>query len=128
MEFVGKVYKVLPATSGTSARGAWQRQEVVFDIEEKGLQYPRKICVTFFNKPEDVSRLQQGVSYKVSIDVESREYKERWYTDVRAWRIEPQQAEQPQPMAEPPVEYAPMPTAEPQYATVQQGDIDDLPF
>lgn len=127
MEFVGKVYKVLPATSGTSTRGAWQRQDVVFDIEAAGLQYPRKICVTFFNKPEDVSRLQQGVSYKVSVDVESREYKERWYTDVRAWRVELQQIEQP-PMPEAPMDYAPMPTAEPQYATSQQSDIDDLPF
>ena len=31
MEFEGVVYKILPLTQGTSARGEWQRQDVVFE-------------------------------------------------------------------------------------------------
>ena len=46
MEFEGVVYKILPATKGTSARGEWQRQEVIFELPQ---EFSRKICVIFFN-------------------------------------------------------------------------------
>ena len=84
MEFEGTVYKILPVTKGTSARGEWQRQDVVFEMNEGS--FTRKICVTFFNKPEDVARLKEGSTYNVSVNIESREYNGRWYTDIRAWR------------------------------------------
>ena len=82
MEFEGVVYKILPLTQGTSARGEWQRQDVVFELPS---EFSRKICVTFFNKPSDVAKLREGATYTVSVNVESREYNGRWYTDVRAW-------------------------------------------
>ena len=31
--------------------------------------------------------LQQGENVEVSVDFESREYNERWYTDVKAWKV-----------------------------------------
>ena len=34
MEFEGTVYKILPLTKGVSARGEWQRQDVVFDMPD----------------------------------------------------------------------------------------------
>ncbi len=124
MEFEGTVFRIMPATSGTSARGEWQRQEVIFDAQSSS-QYPRKICVTFFNKPDEVARLREGAAYTVSIDIESREYNGRWYTDVRAWRIQPKQTEQPAAPAGVP----PMPTSEPAYATAPAAqEVDDLPF
>ena len=55
MEFEGVVYKILPLTQGTSARGEWQRQDVVFELPS---EFSRKICVTFFNKPSDVAKLR----------------------------------------------------------------------
>ena len=73
MEFEGVVYKIMPATKGTSARGDWQRQEVIFDMKGQS-QYPRKICVTFFNKAEEVARLTVGAEYNVSIDIERGSY------------------------------------------------------
>ena len=125
----------MPATSGTSARGPWQRQEVIFDMQTQS-QFPRKLCVTFFNKPEEVARLQEGVAYTVSIDVESREYNGRWYTDVRAWKVTPKQSEVAAPAtpyatapASAPMSAAPMPTEEPSYATSASAqNVDDLPF
>ena len=45
MDFVGVVYRVLPVQSGTSARGQWQKQEVVFELPD---EFSRKVCVTFF--------------------------------------------------------------------------------
>ena len=91
MEFEGTVYKIMPVTKGTSARGEWQRQDVVFEMNEGS--FTRKICVTFFNKPDDVARLKEGAAYNVSVNIESREYNGRWYTDIRAWRIQSKQQE-----------------------------------
>ena len=65
MEFEGVVYKILPLTQGTSARGEWQRQDVVFELPS---EFSRKICVTFFNKPSDVAKLRsiryEGLSWR----------------------------------------------------------------
>ena len=82
MEFEGVVYKIMPVTRGTSARGEWQRQDVVFDYNDGG-QFSRKICVTFFNKESDVAKLREGETFLVSVNIESREYNGRWYTDIR---------------------------------------------
>ena len=128
MEFEGTVFRIMPPTSGQSARGAWQRQEVIFDMKSQS-QYPRKVCVTFFNKPEEVARLTVGAEYTVSIDVESREYTGKWYTDVRAWRIVPTVQAPPTPAGgvNPPAYNAPMQTEVHIYAQGAQ-EVDDLPF
>ncbi|MBQ5691756.1 MAG: DUF3127 domain-containing protein [Alistipes sp.] len=136
MDFVfeGIVFAVLPAQTGTSARGEWHSQNVVFEMKTNS-QYPRKVSVKFFNKRDEVARLVVGSSYNVTFDVESREYQGRWYTDVLGRRVEPKEAAQvaqaqysePLPTAAPapaPVA-APMPTEEP---TVAAQDVDDLPF
>ena len=133
MEFVfeGLVSTVLPAQTGTSARGEWHSQNVVFEMQNNS-PYPRKVSVKFFNKRDEVARLVVGAAYNVTFDIESREYNGRWYTDVIARRIEPKAATQPQ-YSEPlpttsaaPVS-APMPTEEP---AMPQGPqvVDDLPF
>lgn len=127
MEFEGIVFKKLPATSGTSQRGEWHRQDVVFEVVSQS-PYPRKACVTFFNKQDEVARLVVGAKYIVSFDIESREFKERWYTDLRAWKVEPKEAaEVAQAMSAPQVE-VPMPTAEPAMPAMEATPIDDLPF
>ena len=109
MEFEGVVYKILPLTQGTSARGEWQRQDVVFELPS---EFSRKICVTFFNKPSDVAKLREGATYTVSVNVESREYNGRWYTDVRAWRLQPKETAQNAGIP-------PMPDAAPRHCTLQ---------
>ena len=123
MEFEGTVYKILPVTKGTSARGEWQRQDVVFEMNEGS--FTRKICVTFFNKPDDVARLKEGAAYTVSVNIESREYNGRWYTDVRAWRIQPRQQE---PAAAAAMPDMPPIVEEPSYASTPSQEVDDLPF
>jgi hypothetical protein len=135
MEFVfeGIVFTTLPAQSGTSARGEWHSQNVVFEVQNNS-PYPRKVSVKFFNKRDEVARLVTGAAYKVTFDVESREYQGRWYTDVLCRRIEPKEAAQvaqapysePIPMAAP--ASAPMPTEEPALSSQGAQVVDDLPF
>ena len=130
MEFVfeGLVSTVLPAQTGTSARGEWHSQNVVFEMQNNS-PYPRKVSVKFFNKRDEVARLVVGAAYNVTFDIESREYNGRWYTDVIARRIEPKAATQPQyseplPTTSAAPASAPMPTEEP----VMPQVVDDLPF
>jgi hypothetical protein len=135
MEFVfeGIVFNILPEQSGQSARGEWHSQNVVFEMQNNS-NFSRKVSVKFFNKRDDVARLVVGAAYKVTFDVESREYNGRWYTDVVGRRVEPKEAAQmaqasysePIPAAAPMA--APMPTEEPAMPTQSAQVIDDLPF
>ncbi len=133
MDIQGVVFRIMPETRGTSARGEWQRQEVIFEMMDG--QYARKIAVTFFNRPDDVKNLKEGGAYTVSVNIESREYNERWYTDVRAWRVVAKDAPAAAaPVAEPYNSAAPQsaPQAQPQQSApaspATADDVDDLPF
>ena len=130
MEFEGTVFQILPPASGTSARGEWQRQEVVFEMQDGS--YTRKVAVTFFNKPNDVASLKVGGIYTVSFNIESREYNGRYYTNVTAWRVQPKQVEAPvaAPVAEAPSYAASMPSmpAQPSFSSSADSEVDDLPF
>lgn len=86
MELIGKIVQVLPLQSGTSKAGnPWQKQEYI--LETLGTQYPRKVCFNLFGDNVNKFPLQVGQEVTVSIDVESREFNGRWYTDVRAWNV-----------------------------------------
>ena len=78
MEFEGTVVSVLPVVKGTSARGEWMKQEVIFD--QPG-EFNRKVCVGFWgDKAQEAGTLRPGEVVAVSANVESREYNGRWYT------------------------------------------------
>ncbi len=129
MEFEGTVFQILPAASGTSARGDWQRQEVIFEMQDGA--YARKVAVSFFNKPNDVAILKVGATYTVSFNIESREYNGRYYTNVTAWRVQPKEATATEaPTVDAPA-YGAAPTAAPaatNFSTEDDKEVDDLPF
>ena len=124
MEFEGVVYKIMPPTSGTSARGEWKRQDVIFELPQ---EFSRKICVTFFNKESDVAMLREGMTCTVSVNIESREFNGRWYTDVRAWRIQPKTNEAA-PAMPPMPDMPPVESTAPAYGAGTAEEVDDLPF
>lgn len=86
MELIGKIIQVLPLQEGVSKAGnAWKKQEYI--LETLGTQYPRKVCFNLFGDNVDKFPMQVGQDVTVSIDLESREFNGRWYTDVRAWNV-----------------------------------------
>lgn len=90
MEFKGTVKKVLPVQSGTSQSGrAWSRQTII--VEDDDPRYPQTVAmdVTGVN----IGTVQVGDRVTALIEISSREYNEKWYTSVKAWKIE---AEKPQ--------------------------------
>ncbi len=126
MEVIGKLIKVLPVQSGTSARGNWSKQDFVVETQE---QYPRKVCISAWGeRVNELASAKEGDVLKVSFNVESREFNERWYTDVRAWRIEkqaPGSAPAAAPASPSAPAAAPIPVDDP---FSSQQAVDDLPF
>jgi len=84
MEIKGKIIECLPVKSGQSSNGEWRKQEYVLETDG---QYPKKVCFMAWGDKIDQFAIQQGESVEVSIDLESREYNGRWYTDVKAWKV-----------------------------------------
>jgi len=96
----GKILQILPELKGTSARGEWKKQDFV--IETADDQFPRKICFTLFNdKTSALESIKPNMQVEVSFSIESREYNEKWFTNVNAFRIERVQ-EEGAPAATPP--------------------------
>ncbi len=86
MELSGKVIQKLPEVGGNSKSGnAWRKQEFIL---ETGGQYPKKVCVSLWGDKIDQFSINAGENVTLSIDVESREYNGRWYTEVKAFKVE----------------------------------------
>jgi hypothetical protein len=84
MEVSGKITDILPEKSGQSANGTWRKQEYIL---ETGGQYPKKVCFMAWGDKIDQFQIKQGDNVTVSVDLESREFNGRWYTDVKAWKV-----------------------------------------
>lgn len=87
MDLKGKVIIVHPVTSGVSKAGKpWNKLDFVV---ETGGQYPKKVALTLWGEDKiNQYDLQPGLEATFHIELESREYNGRWYTEARAWKIE----------------------------------------
>jgi len=82
----GKVIAKLDKVTGQSANGEWKKQDIV--IETAG-EYPKKICFTLWgDKVERLLNINIGDTITVFFNAESREYNDRWFTNLMAWKIE----------------------------------------
>jgi len=84
MELNGKIIKLLPEKSESSAKGPWRKQEYILETDG---QYPKKVCIMAWSDKIDEFAIKEGENLVVAIDLESREYNGRWYTDVKAWKV-----------------------------------------
>ena len=132
MEITGKVVRLGGLTEGTSAKGPWRKQDLIIETDE---QYPKTVCLTCWtNQIDEVQRMVPGQMIKAQIDISSREFNGKWYTDVRVWRFEPvaatAPAAAPQPAAQPVHQTPPAaPAGGPEdYFGTESNNGDDLPF
>lgn len=88
MELIGKLIKVLPEQSGQSEKGNWVRGGFVIEYQDG--EYPANAAFTLFGEARInmVKSLQLGSMVRVQFSVRSREYQERWYTDLSCFRVE----------------------------------------
>ncbi len=131
MEIRGRIIFVLPLASGVSKTGnSWKKQEYVLETYD---QYPRKVCFGLFGDRVDQYPAQVGDEVVVSFDLDSREYNGRWYTEVRAWKMEKadaaiQQAPYDMPAQAAPVYATPAPAPVVPQINTEPNPTDDLPF
>lgn len=92
MELSGKIIQIMPLQSGNGKNGVWKKQDYIL---ETNAQYPKKVCVTVWGDNIDSFSLQNGEQVTISIDVESREYNGKWYTDVKAWKVQKGESQAP---------------------------------
>jgi len=133
MELAGRVIAVLEPRSGVakSSGNPWMIQEYVIETHE---QFPHRMCFSLFGEDKiNQANIQMGEEINVSFDINSREYQGRWFTDIRAWKIDRVSADQPATAdAAAAAPAAPTATAAPVADPLPQFDpsesTDDLPF
>lgn len=131
MEYSGKITEVGELKSGTSKTGReWCSQQYV--LLDASSDREKHIAFEVFGKDRiEEFNIQAGDNVTVTLDLESRVWNERWYTNVRCLKCE---KEQPQPVEEP----EPVTEEEQVIAKVmknvkpapkkQAEEQDDLPF
>lgn len=107
MEITGTFIKNLPETRGEGQRGPWVRGGFVI---EYGDEYPRKLAFTLFGeeKVQMAAVIQPGTAVTVRFNPESREYQDKWFSELRCTSVMPvaqagmypQQQYQPQQYAQ----------------------------
>jgi hypothetical protein len=115
----GTVTKILEPQTGESAKGNWTKQEFILETEND--KYPKSICIEIWG--DKVEPPQVGDVVICSINVESREYNGRYYTNVRAWKIDLERSAPDGPIK---TEYAKK--IESIKAGIPDADDNDLPF
>ena len=85
MQLTAKLIQLLPLQTGSSKNGEWRKQDIILETDG---QYPKKICVSVWGDKINANQLVVGNKLKIDFDIESREYNSRWYTDVKAWKVE----------------------------------------
>ncbi len=106
-ELTGKLHKkLITEVKGDSFRSR------DFIVETDG-QYPQLIKIQLVqDRCESIDNIREGATVKVYFDLRGREWNERYYTNLQAWRVEPVAA----------VHGDPLPSQ------AEQKANDDLPF
>lgn len=124
IELSGKLSQILPLQTGSSRNGEWKKLEFIIETDD---QFPKKICMNLWgDKVEDMKNFAIGQAIKASVNIESREFNGRWYTDIRAWKIDSlspsSQSANVQSNSSDPVD--------PEFfnSLVSENEGDDLPF
>lgn len=132
MELAGKVIAVLEPRGGVSKAGnEWKAQEYVIETHD---QYPKRMCFEVFGAEKiQQFNIQVGEELNVSFDVDARQWNDRWFNSIRAWKVERVSADAaqapfpPQQAAPfPPQNAAPAPAAPADFSA--SDSTDDLPF
>lgn len=118
--------------SGQSARGAWARQDFILEYQDGN--FPSQVCFSAWgqDKVQELDKYQVGDAVKVSFNVRAREYNDRWYNDLRIWRLAPAGAPAAAPAAPAaapsfPAAAPSCPQAAPAPAEAPALTLDDMP-
>ena len=127
MDIKGRIYKVLPIVKGTRQDGSeWSRQDFIVEFfEHETDRLADRVMLNIMNERVKECDLHEGDDVTVVIGHSVREYKGRWYNEIRCYKV---LTTANAPQISPAVETsAPQPSVAPQQETnAEEGD--DLPF
>jgi hypothetical protein len=118
MKITGTLVQKLEKINGKSANGEWQKQEFIISVGDK---YPKQVCLSAWGERcDELENIQIGDTVTSELEISSREYNGRWYTEVRVWKFQNiNQAPKVQENTQPAVQSNDYPKEE---------EKDDLPF
>jgi len=135
MEQQGRIIKACQLMTGVSKSSGnpWVSQDYVIETHD---QYPHRMVFRVFGEDKiKTFNIQEGEELTVSFDIDAHEYNNRWFNDIRAWRVERVQPGQVASSAATPQSFAQSavtPQAPAQSATVpsapESDPESDLPF
>ncbi len=85
MTITGTIKQIKPVESGVSNGNTWKNQLVIID---QGGEYPKDLAFKINPDKIDINQFAVGESITAHIEVQSREYNDRYYTDVKAFKVE----------------------------------------
>lgn len=89
LQITGTIKSIGEVQTGTSKTTNKEWKKVTFVIETSG-EYSKDVAFNVFGveKVDNFTKYNKvGQMVDVSFDVESREYKGRYYTDLNAWKV-----------------------------------------
>jgi len=128
MEILGKLIKKLDPVTGEGKNGPWKKRNFVIETQS---DYPKKVCFTTWGDRVDFNGFTESDMVKVFFDVESREFNNNWYNDLKCWKVEVMSAggtNSPAAGAAAPTGSAPLPSIEDEPFELGDDPGDDLPF
>ena len=127
MELAGKVIEILEARKGQSKTTGnnWMVQSYVIETHD---QYPKKMVFEVFGEDKIKQfNIQAGEEINVSFDIDARQWQNKWFNSIRAWKVERVNAENPVPPVDAP--FPPMSPVSGEPVNFNDSDkTDDLPF
>ena len=118
----GKVVAILAKKNGTTKSGKdWESQEYVLETETNNPEYPRHFVFNVFGGDKIVQfDIKMGEELAVTAEIDAKEYNNRWYNQVTAYKVyHSNKAQHPIQSINPKRNEAPK---------VKNDDSDDMPF
>lgn len=104
MQFQGRIYRLYPVQSGTSANGKeWSRQDFIFEYFENPTdRYADRVLLSVMNERIKEYDIHEGEECIIGFAHTTREYQGRVFNDVRLYHFEKVKQTQAPTAATPP--------------------------
>jgi hypothetical protein len=84
LEIKGVVLQLLEIKQGVGQENkGWRKQEVIIETSDK---FPKKVCIGVWN--DLIKPYKIGSEITVKFNIISKEYNGKYYTEVKAWKID----------------------------------------
>ena len=114
MKIQGRLIAKLPSETGHGQKGQWYKQNFMFETLDK---YPKQFAIQAWNDLQaSMDKIPMGTVMELDVNIESREYNGKYYTDVKATAIAFLNAA---PVQEQPIT---------PHTGMPKNDNDDLPY